>query len=328
MKNFYLTLCAFLLSAGLSAQTFNYEFSSFSSDYEDLTDATLAIDYSWDDPNIPIPIGFSFSFEGLVNDTIYITDYSVGGMLVLEPTADPIDFLIAYNSDLTDAGYETGEYLSPISYKTEGEPGFRICKIEWKEAAFYNEVSTGQTPANLVSFQLWLYENTNDFEIHYGPHTIKDFDLVHDEGWLTNGIIQDIGLFDGNFAMGHTTTGDPSNPTITSSAEEIILVTSGLYNNPSNGTVYRFGSTFVSVEENIDNNNWTAYPNPAKDNVLISTDSDELVSYDLLDLSGRIIENGQIVQQKRLDVSEFETGIYLIRLSTASSIKTLQLVVK
>lgn len=326
MKNFYTALFAFLLSAGVSAQTFNYEFSAFTSDYEDLTDATLAIDYSWDDPNIPIPIGFSFSFEGLVNDTIYISDYSVGGMLVLDPLADPIDFLIAYSSDLTDAGYNEGEYLSPISYKTEGEPGYRICKIEWKEAAFYNEVSGGQTPANLVSFQLWLYENTNDFEIHFGPHTIKDFELVHDDGWLTTGIIQDIGLFEGNITMGHVTTGDPSNPTITSSAEEIILVTSGLYNNPSNGTVYRYGSNFVGVDEPETELGWSAFPNPTDGQLTLYTGNPEAVLFDVYDLAGRVITSGTIFNTEVMNIQSFESGIYLVRMTQGNEVKTVQIV--
>ncbi len=327
MKNVYLSLFVLLFSVSGFAQTFNYDFSVYTSDYADLTEANLAIDYSWDDPQIAIPLGFSFSFEGIVNDTIYISDYGVGGLLVMEPLADPIDFLFAYASDLTDAGYETGEYLSPISYKTSGEPGNQVCKIEWKEAGFYNEVSLGNGVNNIVSFQLWLFEGSNDFEIHYGPHTIKDFDFVHDN-WLTAGILQDIDLFGDGFAYGHVVSGQPATATITSSAEESILVSSGLYDNPSNGTVFRFGSNFVSVNEVIELTTWNAYPSPTDGRLTIQTGTNASVDYDVFDLSGRVLATGQIFAQETIDVAAFETGVYLLRMTQGNTIKTIQFVKK
>jgi len=325
MKNVYLSLFALFFSVSGFAQTFNYDFSVYTSDYVDLTEANLAIDYSWDNPQIAIPLGFSFSFEGLVNDTIYISEYGAGGLLVMEPLADPIDFLFAYTSDLMDAGYESGEYLSPISYKTSGEPGNQVCKIEWKDAGFYNEVSTGEVPTNFVSFQLWLYEGSNDFEIHYGPHTIKDFDLVHNN-WLSAGIIQDIGLFDGGFAYGHVVSGQPATAAIVSSSEEVILISSGLYDNPSNGTVFRFGSNFVNVNEAEEATAWSAYPSPTNGRLTIQTGTNTAVDFNVFDLSGRVLASGQVYSQQNINVAEFETGIYLLRMTQGDNIETIQFV--
>jgi hypothetical protein len=325
MKNVYLSLLALLLSVSGFAQTFNYDFSVYTSEYADLTEANLAIDYSWDDPQIAIPLGFSFSFEGIVNDTIYISEYGVGGLLVMDPLSDPIDFLFAYSSDLTDAGYESGEYLSPISYKTSGEPGNQVCKIEWKEAGFYNEVALGGGAFNLVSFQLWLYEGSNDFEVHYGPHTIKEFEFVHDD-FLVAGIIQDLDLMGDGFAYGHVTSGQPATATITSSDEEVILVSSGLYDNPSNGTVFRFGSNFVSVNEEIDVAIWSAYPSPTNGRLTIRTGTNNAVNYDVFDLSGRVLASGQVYSQQNIDVAKFETGIYLLRMTQGDIIETIQFV--
>ncbi len=313
-------LSAFLLtSLSLSAQTFNYTFSTFNAAYAPLTGTENATSTTWDDPEISVPIGFTFSFEGFASDQVYFT--GLGGVLAFDQGLGLANNMVVYSSDLIDAGYDDGVSETPIRYKTEGAVGSRIFKMEWPNVAFYNNVGTNEEAR--VSIQLWLYENSNDWEVRFGPSDIPNFEDAHD-GLLFCGIL--------NYGIGgitgHLTTGPGNSPTITTIENEFDFASATLTSDPSNGTVYRFGSAFVSVEENIDNNNWTAYPNPATDNVLISTDSDELVSYDLLDLSGRIIENGQIVQQKRLDVSEFETGIYLIRLSTASSIKTLQLVVK
>lgn len=308
-----------LTSLTLSAQTFNYNFSTFTAAYAPLTGTENATSSSWDDPNIAVPIGFSFSFEGYVSDQLYFT--GLGGILAFDQGLGSVNTMVVYTSDLVDAGYDEGVMETPIRYKTEGAVGSRIFKMEWPNVAFYNNVGTANEAR--VSIQLWLYENSNDWEVRFGPNDIPNFEDAHD-GLLSCGILS-YGI---GGITGHLTTGPGDSPSILTIDDEFDLANATLTSDPSNGRVYRFGSTFVSVEENLENNNWTVYPNPATDNVLISTDSDELVQYDLLDLSGRIIENGQIVQQKRLDVSEFETGIYLIRLSTPSSIKTLQLVVK
>lgn len=308
-----------LTSLTLSAQTFNYNFSTFTEAYTPLTGTENATTSTWDDPEITVPIGFSFSFEGYVSDELYFV--GLGGIVAFDQGLGIANTMVVYSSDLIDAGNNEGVMETPIRYKTEGAVGSRIFKMEWPNVAFYNNVGTANEAR--VSIQLWLYENSNDWEVRFGPSDIPNFDDAHD-GLLTCGILS-YGI---GGITGHLTTGPGNSPTITTIENEFDFATATLTSDPSNGTVYRFGATFVGVEENVEDNTWTAYPNPATDNVLISTASDELVQYDLLDLSGRIIQNGQIIQQKHLDVSDFETGIYLIRLSTASSVKTLQLVVK
>ncbi|MDG1261123.1 MAG: T9SS type A sorting domain-containing protein, partial [Flavobacteriales bacterium] len=126
---------------------------------------------------------------------------------------------------------------------------------------------------------------------------------------------------------GHVTTGDPSNPTITSSAEEIILVTSGLYNNPSNGTVYRFGSSFVGVEDEPQAElGWSAFPNPTDGLLTLYTGNPEAVQFDVYDLAGRIVNSGTIFNTEVLDIQAFESGIYLVRMTQGNEVRTVQIV--
>ncbi len=325
MKNIYLSLIAVAFSFSSFAQTFNYDFSIYSSDYEELEDATLALNYVWDDPQVEIPLGFSFSFEGEIGDQIYITDFGLGGLLTMNPNAASIDILVAYTSDLADAGNNTGEPYSTIRYKTEGNAGNQVCKIEWKDCAFYNEVFEDEFPSNLVSFQLWLYEGSNDFEIHYGPNTITEFEFVHD-GWLSCGVVQDINIFGDDFGMAHVTSGSPEAATITSTNDENVLISTGLTDNPVEGTVYRFGANFVSTPTLVQEADWTVYPSPTTGNLTLRTGTNDLVTYAMYDLSGRILKTGNIFSQATLDIAEFETGIYLIQMTQGDTVKTMQIV--
>lgn len=325
MKNIYILSLAVLFPFSSFAQTFNYDFSIYTSDYEELVDATLALDYVWDDPLVEIPLGFSFSFEGEIGDQIYITDFGLGGLLTMNPNAASIDLLVAYTSDLADAGNNTGEPFSTIRYKTEGNAGNQVCKIEWKDCAFYNEVFEDEFPSNLVSFQLWLYEGSNDFEIHYGPNTITEFEFVHD-GWLSCGVVQDINPFGGDFGMAHVATGSSEAATITSTNDENELLNTGLTNNPVEGTVYLFGANFVSTTTLVRDADWTVFPNPTSSILTLRTGTNEIVSYSIVDLSGRLLQTGNIFSQETLDISDFETGIYLIRMTQADTVKTTQIV--
>ncbi|WP_346882164.1 lytic polysaccharide monooxygenase [uncultured Algibacter sp.] len=75
------------------------------------------------------------------------------------------------------------------------------------------------------------------------------------------------------------------------------------------------------------------YPNPAKTNVSIQSDAD-LKDNDIivLDLSGKIVKSLSVKESSTkidLDVSRFETGLYIIRISNRSGAnKTLNLVVE
>ena len=106
-------LSAFLLtSLTISAQTFNYNFSTFTAAYAPLTGTENATSSTWDDPDISVPIGFNFSFEGYVSDQLYFT--GLGGIVAFDQGLGIGNTMVVYSSDLIDAGYDEGTMETPI----------------------------------------------------------------------------------------------------------------------------------------------------------------------------------------------------------------------
>src|SRR5690606_4090803 len=79
----------------------------------------------------------------------------------------PVVHLFGLYDDFADAAAIEGLSTSEITYNTTGDIGNRITKIQYKDAAFYEEVN-GPEPAaeNRMSFQLWFYEDNGIMEIH------------------------------------------------------------------------------------------------------------------------------------------------------------------
>lgn len=324
MKQYFtLLFVSLLFAASTQAQTFNYDFSAFSDTYSDLLNPTAATTDTWDDPSLEIPIGFSFSFEGYVSDVAYLGNTGYGAEIAFDQSFGSGTSLVAYASDIIDTGYESDQLESIISYQTTGTAGSRICKIEWKEVGFYNEVTDGSNNQR-ISFQLWLYENSNMFEIRFGSNSITD-NSVHDDNLMCG--IRGVDIMNASM-YGHITTGNPSAPSILSTTDEIALFTTSLDGNPADGQVYRFGASFVGVENMEEEISWNAYPNPTAGVLNLVTGIDSAVQYDVLDLSGRVLQNGQLFNTEVLDITNFETGIYLVRMTAGSKVKTVQVVKK
>lgn len=75
----------------------------------------------------------------------------------------------------------------------------------------------------------------------------------------------------------------------------------------------------------ISDNKWTdltIYPNPVNDELNFQTSSLELLQFELTDLSGKLIFNGDFSEKFSLDVSNLKAGVYLISIfSNGVSIK-------
>lgn len=68
------------------------------------------------------------------------------------------------------------------------------------------------------------------------------------------------------------------------------------------------------------------YPNPARDNLYINSNSNsenwQLLMYDL---KGRIVKSDKMIRNKLLDVSDLENGLYILRISNRKSSKSIKL---
>ncbi|MCH2197858.1 MAG: T9SS type A sorting domain-containing protein [Flavobacteriales bacterium] len=322
MKRLLLFAFTLLTSATVFGQI-NYYFSYFQTDFEYLQDAEAAVTETWDDPNAEIPIGFDFTSMGTTTNTLYMSDNFYGGTLVLDDMSPTWDMIWATSGDLIDAGYADGMLMSPITYETSGEPGTRIFKLEWKNCGTYEEYAQSGTAANQISLQLWLYEGSNDVEIRWGPNTIKQSDLLIDD-FFSTGLLDDATM---NNDIGYAmfVGGSANAPSLFEGSTVDELQLASLLSIPSNGMVYRFSTTPVSVEENT-SLEWNVYPTATNGLVNFRSNSTEQVDYQLLDLSGRIIDQGLFTGFDQVDISNESKGIYLVRFAAEDEVKTFKIV--
>ena len=89
------------------------------------------------------------------------------------------------------------------------------------------------------------------------------------------------------------------------------------------GKIYKGVRSALGIRQVSLNMDVSIYPNPSTDmiNVEIASENNELISYSLSDITGRIIEQGQwrlnsSNSRFTLNISEVRNGIYLLKLST------------
>ena len=246
MNFIYRILIASFLFAntGLNGQVFPYIPTTFVAPYEELVDATPAVTGVWDDPEFAVPLGFDFVYFGDTSDVIY--QVSLGAMMSFSPDVygSTSNWLFAYSSDLVDRGVIDDVPVSPISYKTEGFPGSRICKIEWKNVGFYEEYYGSYATTNFFNFQLWLYEGSNDIEIRFGPSDTSLGAVLHIfNGMPLIGMVENFNVDAYVYENFWYLSGPPSGPKVALSTDfgEIFSLNS-LMGDPADSTVYRFST--------------------------------------------------------------------------------------
>lgn len=125
-----------------------------------------------------IPLGFNFKWA-LGNRNIDSIVIDTDGILYApqdfnSSTDNPIRSMMPYEADMTDRGFNNSSAaVSPISYLTTGVAGSRIGKIEFRNAGFYNDITTN----DFINFQIWLYESTNIIEYRYGASNVTKYTL-------------------------------------------------------------------------------------------------------------------------------------------------------
>lgn len=315
MKRLLLGLC-FLLTIGTFAQDAPYYYSVSYDDYSSLQESTsLNNGEVWDDPDYVVPVGFEFDFMGRIISSLYMTSDFLGGTVMTMPDEnDEANILIAYESDLIDPGYFLGESEANISYALTGTEPNRIFKLEWDDCAFYNEVSDFGTSGNRVSFQLWIFEGTNDIEIHFGPHSIKTPGIVHSLGAPIIALLHDYNYFTDEVTGIYYCSGPPLESTLEVATNiDDVQTAQFLTDDPSNGTILRFGTSPVSVSET-ELLDWVeVYPTRTTDIVQVKVKYDN-TTYEIFDALGNLLKTGALYKGlNTIDISDLVTGIYFVR---------------
>jgi hypothetical protein len=319
MKKYVLLFSSFLFSVALSAQELPYTFTVESAPYADLVDPiSINNGESWDDPEYFVPIGFDFVFNGTTYNQLFfggITSY--GGEVILgDGTTTAFDILMPYNQDIMDGGYddETVTSDSPLSYQVIGEPGARIFKMEWKNCAFYND---NVASTMRISFQMWLYETTNNIEFWYGPNANLDNAVIQDLDGIIVGMISGLDISTGFPIINNGAwmlSGDPLAPGIISPTTlEDFEMSTYLSDTPSFGTVYAFRTGIASVQESAVKNS-SLFPTLVTDFIQVNWTGTDATPYAVFDATGKMVLSSTFANGfNRIEAANWPAGVYMVR---------------
>lgn len=326
MKNNILAFILTLASAGVFAQLPvgpHYLFSTYTSAFDPIQEAnSLDGGQIWDDPTWTVPLGFTFYTANDTITTLYVGEL---GTTVYGIQDDSLsDIFLPYFDDIANADNDT--LVSPVSYVVEGPPGFQICKIEWLNVGFYEDWAANGTYTNTTSFQLWLYENSNIFEYHYGPSNITNASMIHMFGAPAAAFLENLNQNTGFDWDGfYSVTGNTDAPTITTLTTAEILGAQGipsfalLNGEPAEGTVYRFAPTFVGIEEN-SLATFDVYPNPTSGLLNVFNPTQESLVAQILSSEGKIIQVETLTAGRNsIQTENLSTGYYILRANGTST---------
>ena len=182
-------------ATGAGPDAFGYTAASTTIAFEDLTlpayPSTGILDKT-DDSTVTIPIGFPFRFYGITYTTVTVSTNGLVSFGGAEPSFTPVDIsttatpsdlptICPYWHDWTFQLFGADEAL----YLTLGTPGKRRLIVQWDFA----QSRTGPG-YDAVTFEMKLFEGTNNIEFHYADATVSD------DSTNSNGVNSTVGIRD------------------------------------------------------------------------------------------------------------------------------------
>ncbi len=314
---------AFCFTVKLNAQNFPYYFSVDEQPYVEIEGIDLIGD-TWDDPEFEVPIGFEFLFLGEPVSTFY--QVGLGAMLSADPdiySVDSTNLFLVYGSDIVGLDYYgSGDTSSIISYALDGTPGNQICKIQWKDVGFYNDITEPNPTNSSLNFQVWFYEGSHTIEIRFGPSDIA----LPDESFHDYGGDPLISIFEGvdvnsyDIENSYTITGEEDDPTITeinNGSVDDFYYFSSLTSNPTDGRVYRFTTApFVNTKEPGLSQKVKIYPSLATEFTLVNINQQNFTNGNIQlinQLGQTVLQQAALSGVQQLDINNFSPGTYFVR---------------
>ena len=315
MKSNFLILFSCFLGFNAMAQ-FPYEVSEFTQPYEPLSDATLLeLEPGWDDPEMGIAIPFLGHLGSTEFNQLFIA--GTGEMLAAIDEDDTFSVLWPISIDVMDVAAAVDidpEDFSTIGTQLYGEEPNRIFKIEWNNVGVYEEVAELGTAEQRANFQVWLYENDDIIEYHFGESNI---DATIIESALTSGIILNFDQmsYEGTLFFA---SGNSDNPQwdLNTNFEAWFYGGETLSAMPSADMVYRFApvSTDIEIATPSIARSWSAFPNPSPGPLIVQNYSDEVLRITGHDITGKTVDAVSIAPygSAELHLVDCPTGLYIV----------------
>lgn len=313
MKKITLLLLLSLSAASLHAQNF-YNLTTSQQTYADLENSTsINNNQVWSTTQFaPITLPFNFSIAGeVIEQFLFEDDYFTFSTQNANPqTGEGLYYLYPTSAYIQDRTYSTNVSSSPISYKTDGETGSRIFKVEIKNAGLEDAEALGFSENHFfVNYQIWFYEANNSIEFRYGSHNISSLEYVTDgDDGLLAGFESD--------TKGFAIYGQMNNPSYTEVSEETGEVFS-LDAFPANGTVYKLTPASVAGLDNFTTASVKLYPNPATSVLNLQSNNLAASEYAIYNVTGALVAQSKFDDSNniRINVEGLEEGLYLIKIN-------------
>lgn len=303
-------LSAAVLSFGATSQTFPYEHTVLDGTYENLMDpSVVSTDPLWDDFDFTVELGFNFNLFGQTISYITIADPGIQ----LYSEGKTITLVTPLYGDVCNA--DTLNLVSTVGYITEGAPGNRIFKVEWKNVGFYAERNLFGTFNNRLNLQVWLYENGNVIEFRYGPYNLPNPELLNEFGGQTLFFAANIPMDGSQSGDLWNISGDVMAPNITWSELANVNPENFLpINLPVNGLIYRFApAEVISVNETA-NAEFNLFPSVTSEAINVRFSQAGNHALVIRDISGREVMRQQTTgSQSMFDVSSLPSGAYFVQ---------------
>ncbi len=308
------TVLMLALATATIANAQFYNLTHFQNTYVPLSNAIMYTDDpEWIEPSINIQPGF----EVKLGEESYSELSQLGGGAEWGSFSFNTVAMMGFGHMLASGSNIEGAEDSPIEWKTEGNAGSRILKIQYTNAAFLNEVFSSEgtgSANNRISFQIWFYEADGAIEYRVGPSNITDPELVFDgEQGPKFYLAGDINFETGSLGAGAVIGGTPNAPILTHALDLFdIFFTPGLSAMPSSGSVYRLAPATLNIEQPKEAG-FSVYPTVTSSALFIKTDLKPNSNYGIYSATGQLADAG-VLNSNTLNVSSLARGIYFLQL--------------
>lgn len=319
MKTVLFTLLTIIGFSSLYSQSYN--FSTRTKTYTELTNPTsLNNGSTWDSPNYSVPIGFDFQFyDTIVNEIAFYPDGFGGELAIQRGTSNVYNIITVIGEGVVDKGLKTGVSESDISYELTGISGSQILKIQWKNAGSAYDVAINSTPTDFINMQLWLYEGSNNIEVHYGPNSF----IQTPSSYYLSALYKNC---ENNYSVekGVILTGSGDNPD--PFYGDIIYKAFGCDDMPSDGRVYSYSLSLVDIETEVNNESFTTTPNPTSGPLFLNYNTTlNNVTVKVIDVLSKELDVFDI-ETKKVDLSNYKSGIYTVVLESDKGVLTRKII--
>lgn len=309
MKNCVSIITLYFLMSFSFGQNIPYLMNTSQGDYQDLSNPiSINNGEAWTRlSSYPVYFNFDFDIMGQTYNSLNVKsgglEFPGYGTKYLQVIFTPFGSYF-----LRDRGDTIS--MSPLEYEIIGESGQQILKFQCENAGF--EPWAGfDTINDFINYQVWLFEEDDHIEIHFGPNS-SNYGITFSDFIDTKFVC--------NSPFAFTIYGNANNPSFDwiDYSYPTYYFLEGL---PSDGIIYTIypNPNYTNVKNLNNVSGLTVFPNPFQDYLVIKGQLEKEIFLDIniFDSFGRtcfqqsINITSKLVDQK-IDLANLKHGIYIL----------------